>query len=315
MTSPVQTPSAPVPSFAHKAEYTALRAVVGALGQMDWQRAGSIGASIGALGYRPLGIRRSVVERQIAAAFPGLDDAEVKRIARASYEHLGRTSIEAALLARLGRDAVLDLFEGVDEWRLVEEALSRGRGLIFVTGHLGNWELGGAYIAARGIPLDAIARRMSNPLFDRYLTETRSRIGMVVVHDADAVRRTPRSLRDNRAVAFLSDQGVMGLASTFVPFFGRPAKTPRGPAVFALRLGVPVVFGTAVRQPSGKYRLVFESIPVEDTGDRDRDVDAIVARYTATLERWVRRYPEQYFWHHRRWRRQPPGTPPELREP
>jgi KDO2-lipid IV(A) lauroyltransferase len=282
---------------------------------MDWERAGSIGARIGALGYRPLGIRRGVVERQIAAAFPGLDDADVKRIARASYEHLGRTSIEAALLARLGRDAVLDLFDGVDEWNLVEEALSRGRGLIFVTGHLGNWELGGAYIAARGIPLDAIARRMSNPLFDRYLTETRSRIGMVVVHDADAVRRTPRSLRDNRAVAFLSDQGVMGLASTFVPFFGRPAKTPRGPAVFALRLGVPVVFGTAVRQPSGKYRLVFESIPVEDTGDRDRDVDAIVARYTATLERWVRRYPEQYFWHHRRWRRQPPDTPPELREP
>jgi KDO2-lipid IV(A) lauroyltransferase len=282
---------------------------------MDWERAGSVGARIGALGYRPLGIRRGVVERQIAAAFPGLDDANVKRIARASYEHLGRTSIEAALLARLGRDAVLDLFEGVDEWNLVEEALSRGRGLIFVTGHLGNWELGGAYIAARGIPLDAIARRMSNPLFDRYLTETRSRIGMVVVHDADAVRRTPRSLRDNRAVAFLSDQGVMGLASTFVPFFGRPAKTPRGPAVFALRLDVPVVFGTAVRQPSGKYRLVFESIPVEDTGDRDRDVDAIVARYTATLERWVRRYPEQYFWHHRRWRRQPPDTPPELREP
>jgi KDO2-lipid IV(A) lauroyltransferase len=315
MTSPAQSSVAPVATFAHKAEYTALRAVVGALGSMDWERAGSIGARIGALGYRPLGIRRGVVERQIAAAFPGLDDVNVKRIARASYEHLGRTSIEAALLARLGRDAVLDLFEGVDEWRLVEDALSHGRGLIFVTGHLGNWELGGAYIAARGIPLDAIARRMSNPLFDRYLTETRSRIGMVVVHDADAVRRTPRSLRDNRAVAFLSDQGVMGLASTFVPFFGRPAKTPRGPAVFALRLGVPVVFGTAVRQPSGKYRLVFESIPVEDTGDRDRDVDAIVARYTSTLERWVRRYPEQYFWHHRRWRRQPPGTPAELREP
>ena len=315
MTSPVPSPQSPTPSFAHKAEYTALRAVVGALGQMDWERAGSIGARIGALGYRPLGIRRGVVERQIAAAFPGLDDADVKRIALASYEHLGRTSIEAALLARLGRDAVLDLFEGVDEWNLVEDALSLGRGLIFVTGHLGNWELGGAYIAARGVPLDAIARRMSNPLFDRYLTETRSRIGMVVVHDAEAVRRTPRSLRDNRAVAFLSDQGVMGLASTFVPIFGRPAKTPRGPAVFALRLGVPVVFGTAVRQPSGKYRLVFEAIPVENTGDRDRDVDAIVARYTATLERWVRRYPEQYFWHHRRWRRQPPDTPPELCEP
>jgi KDO2-lipid IV(A) lauroyltransferase len=316
MSPPVPSPQSPVAvSLAHKAEYTALRAVVGALGVLDWESAGNVGARLGALGYRPLGIRRRVVERQIAAAFPGLDEADVNRIARRAYEHLGRSSIEAAMLARLGRDAVLDLFDGADGWDVVEEALAKRKGLIFVTGHLGNWELAGAYVAARGVPLDAIARRMSNPLFDRYLTETRSRIGMVVVHDADAVRRTPRSLRDNRAVAFLADQGVLGLASTFVPFFGRPAKTPRGPAVFALRLQVPVVFGVAVRQPSGKYRLVFEPVLVEDTGDRDRDVDAIVARYTATLERWVRRYPEQYFWHHRRWRRQPPDTPPELREP
>ena len=312
MTTP---PTAEKVRLSHKAEYTAFRAIIGALGTLDWERAGNVGARIGALGYRPLGIRRRVVERQIAAAFPGLDDAGVEQIARRAYEHLGRTSIEATMLARLGPDAVLDLFEGTDGWDVVEQALAKRKGLIFVTGHLGNWELAGAYVAARGIPLDAIARRMSNPLFDRYLTETRSRIGMVVVHDAEAVRRTPRSLRDNRAVAFLADQGVLGLASTFVPFFGRPAKTPRGPAVFALRLQVPVVFGVAVRQPSGKYRLVFEPVLVEDTGERDRDVDAIVARYTATLEQWVRRYPEQYFWHHRRWRRQPPDTPPELREP
>jgi len=316
MTTPVPSPQSLVPiSFAHKAEYTALRAVVGTLAALDWQTAGNIGARIGALGYRPLGIRRRVVERQIAAAFPGLDDVDVRRLALAAYEHLGRSSIEAAILPRLGRNAVLDLFEGADRYDVVEEARSKGRGLIFVTGHLGNWELAGAYVAARGIPVDAIARRMKNPLFDRYLTETRSQIGMHVVHDSEAVRRTPRSLREGRGVAFLADQGVLGLASTFVPFFGRPAKTPRGPAVFALRLGVPVVFGVALRQPSGKYRMVFEPIAVEDTGDRDRDVDAIVGRYTATLERWVRRYPEQYFWHHRRWRRQPPDTPLELREP
>ena len=316
MTSPVPGPESPVPvSFAHRAEFTALRAVVSTLGALDWETAGNIGARIGALGYRPLGIRRGVVERQIAAAFPGLAEADVRRIALGAYENLGRSSIEAAILPRLGPNAVLDKFEGADDYDIVEEARSKGRGLIFVTGHLGNWELAGAYVAARGIPLDAIARRMKNPLFDRYLTETRSQIGMHVVHDSEAVRRTPRSLREGRAVAFLSDQGVLGLASTFVPFFGRPAKTPRGPAVFALRLDVPVVFGAAVRQPSGKYRLVFERVAVEDTGERDRDVDAIVARYTAALERWVRRYPEQYFWHHRRWRRQPPDTPPELREP
>jgi KDO2-lipid IV(A) lauroyltransferase len=282
---------------------------------MDWDRAGRFGARLGALGYRPLGIRRGVVERQIAAAFPELDRPGVERIARGAYEHLGRSAMETAILPSLGIRGVLDVFEDADNWETVEEAHAEGKGIILVGGHLGNWELGGAYIAARGIGLDAIVRRMSNPLFDAYLNRTRSNIGMTIVHDADAVRRTPRSLRENRAVAFIADQGVRGLASTFVPFFGRPAKTPRGPAVFALRLGVPVIFGVALRQPSGRYRMHMERIPVESTGDRDADVDAIVLRYTQTLERWVRTAPEQYFWHHRRWRRQPPDTPPELREP
>ena len=127
--------------------------------------------------------------------------------------------------------------------------------------------------------------------------------------DAEAVRQVPRSLRDGRVVAFVADQGVKGMASTFVPFFGRPAKTPRGPAVFALRRDAPIVFGTVVRLPSGRYRAILEPIEVADTGDRERDTDAVVARYTAVLERLVREYPDQYFWHHRRWRRQPdPGA-------
>ena len=303
------------PTLADRAQYAALRGVVGALDLMSWERAGRLGERIGALGYSPLGVRRDVVVKQIAAAFPGLARPEVERIARASYAHLGRTTIETALLPRFDREHILELFERVDNWAAIEKAMAQEKGVILVTGHLGNWELGGAYLAARGIGLDVVARGMANPLFDAYLTRTRERIGMSVVHDADAVRRTPRSLRAGRAIAFVMDQGVLGLASTFVPFFGRPAKTPRGPAVFALRLGVPVVFGCAIRQPSGRYVLSFEPVTVQDTGNREEDVDAVVAEYTKTLERWVRRAPEQYFWHHRRWRRQPPGTPEELRDP
>ena len=302
-------------SLAHRAQYAGIRAAFGVLGLVPWRVAAAAGERIGLLGYRPLGIRRGVVERQVAAAFPDISRQEVREIARGAYQHLGRIAVETALLARLGSDGVLDLFEGADGWEHIERAMAAGQGIIFVTGHLGNWELGGAYVAARGVPLDAIARRMSNPLFDRYLTSTRERIGMHVVYDAEAVRRVPRAIREGRGVAFLADQGVKGLASTFVPFFGRPAKTPRGPAVFALRLGAPVLFTTAVRQPSGRYRLVVEPVTVEDTGDRERDVDAVVARFTQALERAVRRTPEQYFWHHRRWRRQPKDTPQELREP
>jgi KDO2-lipid IV(A) lauroyltransferase len=304
-----------VPTISHYAQYAALRGTVGALNQLGWARAGAVGAAIGAVGYRPLGVRRRVVERQIAAAFPELDPAGVHRIARAAYRHLGRVTIEAAVVPALGPAAVLELFEEPSGWEHVEAAQRAGRGMLLVSGHLGNWELGGAYIAARGVGIDVVARRIENPLFDRYTTATRTRLGMAVVHDADAVRRIPRAVREGRAVALLVDQGVKGLASTYVPFFGRPAKTPRGPAVFALRLGVPTIFATPIRQPSGKYRFFFEPVRVESSGDRERDVDAIVARYTAQLESYVRTAPEQYFWHHRRWKRQPPDTPPELRDP
>lgn len=302
-------------TLSHRAEYYGLRGAVAALGRLSFRRAGNIGARIGALGYRPFGVRRAVVERQVRAAFPALDEHEVLRIARASYEHLGRTTIETTLMPRFDAAQILDLFEGVDGWDIVERARAEGRGILFVSGHLGNWELGGSFIASNGMPLEAVARRMQNPLFDEYLTETRERIGMRVIHDADAVRRVPRATREGHGVAMLVDQGAVGLASSWVLFFGRFAKTPRGPAVFALRLGAPVIFAVAIRQPSGKYIMHFESVSVSPSGDREADVDQIVRDYTATLERWVRRYPEQYFWHHRRWKHQRPGTPPELGDP
>jgi KDO2-lipid IV(A) lauroyltransferase len=269
-------------------------------------RGGAVGAGVATLGYRPLGVRRDVVERQLGIAFPELDHVAIQRIARAAYAHLGRVAVEAALLPYQGRDRVLDLFEEPENWELVEAARAGGTGILFVTGHLGNWELAGAYVAARGLPVDAIARHQANPLFDRYLTRTRERIGMRIVHDERAVAQVPRALRGGRAVAMLTDQETVGLASTWVPFFGRPAKTPRGPAVFALRLGAPLIFGCALRQPSGRYRMSFEAVPVQRSGDLDADVDQIVATYTHTLERWVRRAPDQYFWHHRRWKYPPP---------
>jgi KDO2-lipid IV(A) lauroyltransferase len=274
-----------------------------------------VGERLGELGYAPLGIRSDVVRRQIAAAFPDWSHDRVVRVARQSFQHLGRTAVEIALLPALGRERVLHLVESVHNWEAMQRAVAAGRGVILVTGHLGNWELAGAYVAARGIPIDVIVREQANPLFDAYLTETREALSMAVVHDSDAVRRTPRALRAGRAVAFVSDQGALGLASTFVPFFGRPAKTPRGAAVFALRFKLPVLFVTAIRQPGGKYRVFVEEIHVDYEADREDETDAVVARYTCTLERWVRTAPEQYFWQHRRWRRQPPDTPPELREP
>ncbi len=307
-------PASPV-TLSHRLEYAAIRLVVGVFRWFGWRGASAVGALLGRFAYAPVGIRRGVVERHIAAAFPDFTPAEVRRTARAAYESLGRTSIETAVLPGTPRERVLAMVSETSGWSLLETALAQGRGVILATGHLGNWELGGAYIAARGIPVAAITRRMANPLFDRYVRATRAALDVEVIHDAIAVRRVPRALGEGKMIAFLCDQDAMGLASTFVPFFGRPARTPRGPAVFALRLGTPVLFGACLRLPDGHYRITFDTVPITDTGERERDVDTIVATFTRQLEDEIRRTPGQYFWHHRRWKRQPPDTPAHLREP
>ena len=169
----MSTASTIQPTFAHRAEYAALRGAVAAMERLSFRRAGVLGERIGRLGYWPLGIRRAVVERQLTAALPERSREDIERITRATYANLGRTSVETAILPAYSASEIVNLFEDVQGWNIVEERLARGRGLIVVTGHLGNWELGGAYLAARGIPIDAVARHMANPLFDRYLTSTR----------------------------------------------------------------------------------------------------------------------------------------------
>jgi Kdo2-lipid IVA lauroyltransferase/acyltransferase len=303
------------PTLAHRAQYVLLRAFAALLGLLSWRASTELAGSVGTLFYAPLRIRRRVAERQIAAAFPEFSSREVQRVARESYRHLGRVAAETALLSRLDTSSILARVEGFDGLELIASRMAEGRGAIILTGHLGNWELGGAAFAATGLPIDVVVRLMGNPLFDGYLSRTRLRLGMTVVRDRDAVRHTARAIRGGRAIAFLIDQSGLHLASSFVPFFGRPAKTPRGPAVFALRLDAPVFFAVSMRLPDGRYHIHFREIVSERSGDTDRDVDAILNEYSRLLEHYVREAPDQYFWQHRRWKRQPASTPPELRDP
>lgn len=302
------------PTWKHWIEYALLRTVAALLGPLGIRRAGAIGARIALLGYWPLSIRRGVVTRHINACFPERSEAERRALVRASYEHLGRVGMESILMSRLGPDSMHELFERVDDWATIERTRALGKGMVLVAGHLGNWELSGAYLSTLGLPVAAVAKRQLNPLSDAFVNRTRRRLGMTVVYDDEAVRRLPRLLKDGFGLGLLADQAGLG-AATFVPFFGRPARTPRGPAVFALRFGAPLIFVVAARQPSGKYVLHLEEVDVARTGNLEADVDVTTARFTAVLERWVRRYPGQYLWAHRRWKRQPPDTPPELREP
>ena len=297
------------PTVQHRIEYVALRAVIGVLVRLPIPWAAAIGGWLGRLAYRPFGVRRRTVEAQIAFAFPEFTPAQVQATARAAYDNLGRTAIEAAVVSARGAAAVRD-YCGIKGIEHLEAARARGEGALLVAGHAANWELAGATIAAHGFPFSAVARHMGNPVFEEYLLRVREAAGTEVVFDDQAVRRIPRAVKEGRFIGLLADQGVLGLASTFVPFFGRLAKTPRGPAVFALRMGTPVYFCIGVRDERRRPWLLVEPMPVEVTGDRERDVETLVARYTARIEQHVREHPGEYFWHHRRWKRQPEGAPP-----
>jgi KDO2-lipid IV(A) lauroyltransferase len=263
-----------------------------------------VGAALGRAGYRPLGIRRAVVEEQIAGAFPEFPPERVRAVAEASYASLGSHHRRGGAAAALGPRRGCSPMAEVHGWDAFEAARAEGRGVVFVTGHLGNWELAGAYVAARGVPLDVVARSRRTRCST---ASSRARAsGSACAWCGTATRCAARRGRCARGAAWPS-------SSTRA----RPGWRARGrrssaarqdaarPAVFALRLGAPVVFGAAVRRPDGRFALGFERVPVAPAGDRERDVDAIVVAYTATLERWVRRYPEQYFWQHRRWKYQP----------
>lgn len=296
-------------------EYGLLRVMSTLARPFSLHTASNFGAMIGSLGWRPFAIRADRVYRAVRACFPELTEARVREIARESYRGLGRIAMEIIWLSRARKAQVMEAFVEPQGWEHVEQAYARGEGVIVVMGHFGNWELGASYLALRGIPTDAVAMHMANPFSDGFITRTRTRLGLNVVFDEHAVRRIPKALKEGHAVVLVSDQGAKGLAGTFVNFFGRPAKTPRGAAVFALRNRLPVIFIAAIRQPDHRYCVHATPVPIADTGDREQDIDATVQNYTAVIESYVRRYPEQYFWQHRRWKRQPPDTPPHLREP
>jgi KDO2-lipid IV(A) lauroyltransferase len=295
-------------SVTHRVQYAALRVMVALLSLVPWKVASAAGAALGRLGYWPLRIRRRVAEKQIADAFPELPVTQRRAIAIGAYKNLGRVGIETALGSRLNPQRILDMFDAPVGWEHLEKPASRGQGVILVSGHLGNWEIGAAYVAARGLKVSAVVRGQSNKLFEEFANRSRRRLGWNTIWDGEATRGIPRAIRNGHIVPLLADQGVMGLSSIWVPFFGRLARTPQGPAVFALRLGAPCVVCVVTRQPDGRYRLFVEPVEIIDTGNREHDVEDIVTAYTRQFEAWVRQFPGQYLWQHRRWRHRPDGT-------
>lgn len=290
----------------NRVEVVLVRVIQGLERALGKRAAGAIVAAAGRLAYRPLGIRRATVEGHLRQAFPDRDERWIRGTAAAAYAHLGREGLSLLRLYRLGAADVIRETRVAEGLEALRSAVEAGTGAVVVTGHFGNWEIGGAAVAARGIPLDVVVQRQANPLFDRLMNDARVRLGMRVIYRGRATKDALRSLRQGRVVAFVADQDARG-AGVFVPFLGRPASTFRGPAVLALRSGAPLFIATAIRAGDGRYDVRMRPIPMPPEGDPEERTEALTARHARALEEAVRANPEQYLWHHRRWKTAPPA--------
>jgi KDO2-lipid IV(A) lauroyltransferase len=191
-------------------------------------------------------------------------------------------------------------FEGLENY---EKALSKNKGILFCTGHLGNWELGAAFAGLMNIHANIIYRALDNPLMENFVAWFRTHTGHKIIPKGRAARKIVRLLRENESVAILIDQNVSWQEGVFVDFFGRPAATTTGLAALALQTGASVIPEFIVRSEDETYKIIMgEEFEIIRTNDYEADLFENTQMFTRTIEDIVRKYPDQYFWLHQRWK-------------
>jgi KDO2-lipid IV(A) lauroyltransferase len=266
------------------------------------------GDAMGALFFvldRP---HRRVAEDNLARAFPSRSAAERRAIVRAAFRHFGRLLFEILKFSTLSPEQLLARveFDGGERVRL---AYGQGKGVLFITGHFGFWELHAIAHPLQFEPIGVLARTLDNARLNTLLEQIRQRTGNTVIYRQGSIRRVMRLLSERHGVAVLIDQHIQGPDAVYVEFFERPAATTSAVAALALRTGAPVVPVFALPLPDGRYRLVYEH-PVEPpSADSEDAIREFTQRCTDVLEMYVRRHPDLWLWMHRRWRDDRPAVP------
>lgn len=306
-------PSNPPPPRAdvkQRLAFAAVRAAVAAARILPRPLAAFAATVLGRAAYALLPKYRRRMRKQIAMAM-GLEPKAARRVARGVYPSLARMALESARLLDAPADAVEACFAPDDDRAMLDRAVREARrGVILVTGHLGNWEVAGALCGIRGWTAGSVAKPLRNPLLDAWLLDKRRAAGQAIWQKKGALRPVMRALRDRRGVAFVADQdgGPHGL---FVPFFGRYASTMAAPAELAVRMGSPVVVAAVLRDGAfGRFRLrAFPPIGADPSNDPAYERRRLAADINQRLEALIREAPDQWLWTHRRWRTEPPRLP------
>lgn len=271
----------------------------------------AIGIGIGRAVLRLHPRLRRVGLRNLELALPELSPEERARIIAGVFTTLGRQLADFAQLPRITRQNVSEIveYQGLENYIAARD---RGKGVLFVTAHLGGWEIGSFAHALHGYPIKIVVRRLDNAPLNRFVDRYRTAAGNQTFGKQDFARSLIAAMRAGETVGILMDTNMTPPQGVFVPFFGIPACTASGLARVALKTDAAVIPGFTVwEDAAGKYFIHFEpALQLVRTGDDEQDAISNTALFTAAIEQYVRRYPEQWLWVHRRWKSRPPGEAP-----
>ncbi len=266
------------------------------------------GATLGTLYYHVDGRRKRIALSNLRLVFgEEKTEDEILQILKASYRHLGSTLLEFAVLPRLTPGKLSELVH-TEALEKIGRAREAGRGVLLLTGHFGNWELLAQSAAIKGYPAHVIGREANVGLLHRYIVGLREAHGNRVIVKQQAMRKVLTALKNGEIVGILCDQrgSSQGL---MIDFLGHPAPTNADVARLILTSGATVMTIFLVRGPDKTHMFhVSDPMVFESTGDRETDVLHVTHQYMQALESFIRRYPEQWLWMHRRWMRRSPGA-------
>jgi len=294
--------------FDQRLEYWCLRALIAAMEMLPRPLARAAGVALGWLVYLAMGRLRRVGRKNLEMAFPEMSDTQRGNILRGVYRSLGWQLAEFCRMQQytLEKAEKFIRYEGLENYLA---ARAKGKGVFVLTGHLGAWELSSFYHSLAGYPMSMVIRRLDNPLVDSYVNRIRSLHGNRVIHKDDFARGLITAMQQGDTVGILMDTNMTPPQGVFVPFFGVPACTASGLARVALKSEAAVLPGFLVWESAEKrYVLHFgRELELIRSGDAAENIVANTALFTATIESYVRRYPDQWLWVHRRWKTRPDG--------
>jgi KDO2-lipid IV(A) lauroyltransferase len=294
-----------------KLEYAPVWLILKILGLLPRGLARAVGIGIAYLVYAVHRRLRKVGLRNLEMAMPQTTAPERKQIVRGVFRTLGRQLADFCQFPRYDKDNIhtLAVHEGFEAF---EAARARGKGVLFLTAHLGGWEIGSFMHSLHGNPMAVVVRPLDNRYLDRLVTGYRTMHGNTTFEKNEFARGLLSAMKAGETVGVLMDQNMTPPQGVFVDFFGIPACTASGIARVALRTDAAVVPAFTIWDPVlRKYRVHFEpAIPLIRTNDNESDVIANTGRFTKVIEEFVRKYPDQWLWVHKRWKTRPPGEAP-----